>query len=88
MKQWQQLLALLKQAAERKGITGVEIARRTGLARPNVVMALNGKRQPTVETFLAIANAIDYNVLLHDDDGTIDLQKYVKQHKNEENGRS
>jgi len=56
------LVEFLKSQAKAKGISESEIARRTGLKQQNVNRLFNFKRPPTLETFIKVADAIDFEV--------------------------
>lgn len=71
--QWQLLVLLLKNIAQVKGISHKEIADRAGLQKSNVTRTLNLRYIPTLETFLKIANAVEVNFFVEDQDSTTDL---------------
>ena len=56
------LVSFLKSQAKEKNITEVEIARRTGLKQQNVNRLFVGKYLPSLDNFLKISDAIDYQI--------------------------
>lgn len=60
--QWQQIVIRLKEAAKEKGISQIDIAKKTGLKAPNISRALNLKKCPTLPTLLLIANAVGVEI--------------------------
>lgn len=56
------LVEFLKSQAKEKNITEVEIARRTGLKQQNVNRLFLGKYLPSLDNFLKISDAIDFQI--------------------------
>lgn len=57
-------LTQLRRAWLASGLTHQEIAERTGIIRPNITRALNGKHMPTLKTLAVIADALGYDLAL------------------------
>ena len=72
-KNWRILVQLLKEIADAKGISQVEIAERIKGKQYNISLTLNGHRQPTLGKFLEIADAIGVNFFFEDRDGKTNL---------------
>jgi transcriptional regulator with XRE-family HTH domain len=70
---WKVLLLLLKHTAEAKGITQQQIADRTGLLQSNVSRLFSCRYCPSLDIFLALANAIGVNFFFEDKDSQTDL---------------
>ena len=62
--QWQQLVLVLKEISESKGITRREIANRTGLLESNVSRFFSLRYKPRLDLFLEIAKAIGVNFVI------------------------
>ena len=73
--QWMLLVLLLKEIADKKGITQVQIAEQTGLIQSNVSRFFSLKYKPTLDTFLQVAKAIKVNFFFEDKDSKTDLNK-------------
>jgi transcriptional regulator with XRE-family HTH domain len=58
------VLAELRRAWLASGLTQQEIAGRTGIVRPNITRALNGKHMPTLKTLACVAHALGYDLAL------------------------
>lgn len=71
--QWKLLVLLLKEIAENKGITQNEIADKTGLLQSNISRFFALKYNPTLDTFLQVAKAINVNFFFEDQDSKTDL---------------
>lgn len=71
--QWKLLVLLLKEIAENKGITQNEIAAKTGLLQSNISRFFALKYNPTLDTFLQVAKAINVNFFFEDQDSKTDL---------------
>ena len=71
--QWQLLVLILKNIAENKGITQIEIAEKTGLLQSNISRFFSLRYTPRLDLFLEIAKAIGVNFFFEDKDGTTDL---------------
>ena len=56
------LVDFLKAQAKEKRITETEIARRTGLKQQNVNRLFSGKYLPSLDNFLKISDAIDFQI--------------------------
>lgn len=63
---WKLLVQLLKEIADEKGITQLEIAEKTGLLQPNISRTFSLLVIPRLDTFLAIARAIGVNFFIED----------------------
>ena len=61
--QWMLLVLLLKEIADKKGITQRQIAEQTGLLQSNISRFFSLKYKPTLDTFLKVAKAIKVNFL-------------------------
>lgn len=70
---WKLLVQLLKEIADEKGITQLEIAEKTGLLQSNISRAFSLSVIPRLDTFLAIAKAIEVNFFFEDKKGITDL---------------
>ncbi len=55
---WRILVQLLKEIAEEKGITQLEIAEKTGYQRSNISRVFSLRYTPRLDVFLKIAQAI------------------------------
>lgn len=64
--QWMLLVLLLKEVADKKGITQRQIAEQTGLIQSNISRFFSLKYKPTLDTFLKVAKAIKVNLLFKD----------------------
>ena len=71
--QWVLLVLLLKEIADKKGITQVQIAEQTGLIQSNVSRFFSLKYKPTLDTFLQVAKAIKVNFFFEDQEDKTDL---------------
>lgn len=56
------LIEFMHKIAEERGVSNAEIARRSGLQRPNVSRILSGRYSPELDTFLKIAGALDLHL--------------------------
>lgn len=65
-KKWEALVLQLKSIAERKGISHMQIATRSGLQKSSVTRVFGLKFKCTLETFMKIAAALDVNILVDD----------------------
>lgn len=52
----------LKELCKQKGIKGKELAKMIGKGASTVSQYMNGKRQPTPDTLIAIADALDVSI--------------------------
>lgn len=66
VQRWEDLVAELRHAAEKKKITQLEIAQRTGLLQTNISRIFLLKYQPTVKTILLIAEAVGVNLKIEE----------------------
>ena len=71
--QWMLLVLLLKEIAEQKKVSQVQIAERTGLIQSNVSRFFSLKYKPTLDTFLQVSKAIGVNFFFEDQDSKSDL---------------
>ncbi|MBN1187959.1 MAG: helix-turn-helix transcriptional regulator [Bacteroidales bacterium] len=76
---WKLLVLILKNIAEKKGISHEMIAEQIGLKRPSISRMLSLKYCPSIANFLAIANAIEVNFFLEDKEGKTDLNQIFEQ---------
>ncbi len=58
---WKVLVLRLKEIADNKGITQLEISERTGMLQSAVSRFFSLKFKPTLETFLQVAQALKVN---------------------------
>lgn len=72
-KDWQILVQLLKEIAEEKGITQLEIAEKTGYQQSNISRIFSLRYTPRLDVFLNIAKAVGVNFFFEDKDSTTDL---------------
>lgn len=70
---WKVLVLLLKEIADEKGITQLEIAEKTGLLQSNISRTFSLSVIPRLDTFLAIAKAIGVNFFFEDKEAITDL---------------
>ena len=66
--QWKLLVLILKQTAEKKGITQNQIAGSTGMQQSAISRFFLLKYKPTLETFLKIANALNCKINITDNE--------------------
>ena len=59
---WMVLVQLLKEAADKKGITQEDIAKKTGYQQPNVSRFFSLRYIPRLDVFLNIAKAIGVKI--------------------------
>lgn len=71
--QWKLLVLLLKEIAEKKGITQNEIADSSGLIQSNISRFFSLKYKPTLDTFLQVAKAIKVNFFFEDQESKVDF---------------
>ena len=71
--QWMLLVLLLKEIAEKKGITQGQIAEQTGLLQSNISRFFSLKYKPPLDTFLQISKAIRVNFFFEDQEDKTDL---------------
>lgn len=64
---------LLKEIAEEKGISQVEIAEMTGYTQSNISRIFSLKYSPRLDVFLNIAKAVGVNFFFEDKEGKTDL---------------
>jgi len=64
--QWMLLVLLLKEIADKKGITQGQIAEQTGLIQSNISRFFSLKYKPTLDTFLQVSKAIKVNFFFED----------------------
>jgi DNA-binding phage protein len=70
---WKVLVLMLKNIAEAKGITQEEISYKTGLLQSNISRVFSLRYCPTLQTFLAIATAIEVNFFFEDKESKTEL---------------
>ena len=70
---WKVLVLLLKEIADNKGITQLEISERTGMLQSAVSRFFSLKFKPTLETFLQVAQALKVNFFFEDQENKTDL---------------
>ena len=73
--QWMLLVLLLKEIADKKGITQWQIAEQTGLIQSNISRFFSLKYKPTLDTFLQVSKAIKVNFFFEDQEDKTDLNK-------------
>ena len=73
--QWMLLVLLLKEIADKKGITQGQIAEQTGLIQSNISRFFSLKYKPTLDTFLQVAKAIKVNFFFEDQEAKTDLNQ-------------
>jgi len=56
------LILLLKEIADKKGISQGQIAEQTGLTQSNVSRFFSLKHKPNLDTFLKVAKALGVNL--------------------------
>ncbi len=71
--QWMLLVLLLKEIADKKGITQGQIAEQTGLIQSNINRFFSLKYKPTLDTFLQISKALKVNFFFEDQEDKTDL---------------
>jgi transcriptional regulator with XRE-family HTH domain len=76
--QWMLLVLLLKEIAEKKGITQGQISDQTGLLQSNISRFFSLKYKPTLDTFLQISKAIKVNFFFEDQDSKTDLNQAME----------
>lgn len=69
------LVLLLLKIAESKGISQVEIAKRTGLKKSNVSRIFKMDYCPTMRTFLLLTSAIEVNFFIEDNNSSTNLNE-------------
>jgi transcriptional regulator with XRE-family HTH domain len=70
---WKTLVLMLKNIAEAKGITQEQIAEKSGLLQSNISRVFSLRYCPTLQTFLAIATAIEVNFFFEDKESKTEL---------------
>lgn len=73
--QWMLLVLLLKEIADKKGITQGQIAEQTGLIQSNISRFFSLKYKPTLDTFLQVAKALKVNFFFEDKEDKTDLNQ-------------
>jgi DNA-binding phage protein len=76
--QWMLLVLLLKEIAEKKGVTQGQIAEQTGLLQSNISRFFSLKYKPTLDTFLQISKAIKVNFFFEDQESKTDLNQAME----------
>lgn len=77
---WKVLVLTLKNIAEDKGITQETISERTGFTQSNISRIFSLRYCPTLQTFLAIATAIEINFFFEDRDGKTELNVMLEKY--------
>lgn len=75
---WKVLVLLLKEIAEKKGITQEEIAESTGLHRSNVSRVFSVRYKPNLDTFLKLCKAVKVNAVIEDKGSSIELEALIQ----------
>ena len=70
---WKVLVLLLKEIADNKEISQLEISERTGMLQSAVSRFFSLKFKPTLETFLQVAQALKINFFFEDQEEKTDL---------------
>ena len=73
--QWMLLVLLLKEIADKKGITQGQIAEKTGLIQSNISRFFSLKYKPTLDTFLQVSKAIKVNFFFENQEDKTDLNQ-------------
>jgi len=71
--QWKLLVLILKEIADQKGISQVEIAEKSGIHQSHISRFFALKFPPNIHTFLNIAKAIGVNFFFEDKDDKTDF---------------
>lgn len=71
--QWKLLVLMLKEIADKKQISQLEIAEKSGLIPSNVSRFFALKYCPNLNTFLLIAKSVGVNFFFEDKDSITDL---------------
>lgn len=71
--QWKLLVLILKEIAEAKGVSQIEIAEKSELLQSNISRFFSLKYKPTLDTFLQVAKAVNVNFFFEDKDAKTDL---------------
>ncbi len=72
---WKVLVLLLKEIADSKSITQLEISEKTGMLQSAISRFFSLKFKPTLDTFLQIAQALKVNFFFEDQENKTDLNK-------------
>ena len=70
---WKVLVLLLKEIANQKGISQIEISEQTGMLQSAVSRFFSLKFKPTLDTFLQVAQSLKVNFFFEDQEGKTDL---------------
>ena len=70
---WKVLVLLLREIAENKEISQIEISEKTGMLQSAVSRFFSLKFKPTLDTFLQVAQALKVNFFFEDQEGKTDL---------------
>ena len=70
---WKVLVLLLKEIADSKGNTQLEISEQTGMLQSAISRFFSLKFKPTLDTFLQIAKALKVNFFFEDQENKTDL---------------
>jgi len=70
---WQLLVLLLKEVAEQREISQLELAEMTGLKQSNISRLFSLKYCPNLRTYMTVAKALQLNVFFETRDADDDL---------------
>lgn len=76
--QWKLLVLLLKEIADNKGITQLQIAETTGLIQSNISRFFSLKYNPSLDMFLKVAKAVKVNFFFEDQESKTDLNQCIE----------
>jgi transcriptional regulator with XRE-family HTH domain len=76
--QWKLLVLLLKEIADNKGITQLQIAETTGLIQSNISRFFSLKYKPSLDMFLQVAKAVKVNFFFEDQESKTDLNQCME----------
>jgi transcriptional regulator with XRE-family HTH domain len=76
--QWKLLVLLLKEIADNKGITQLQIAQTTGLIQSNISRFFSLKYKPSLDMFLQVAKAVKVNFFFEDQESKTDLNQCME----------
>lgn len=71
--QWKLLVLLLKEIADSKGISQIQISEIAQIEQSTVSRMFGLKFKPTIDTFLQVAKAINVNFFFEDKDDKADM---------------
>jgi len=73
--QWKLFILIIREIANEKQISQIEISRRTGLQPSNVARLFAMKYSPTLQMFLKICRAVGINLFLESKDSDSDFNQ-------------